>query len=309
MKKRLLVAAIMAAMTITTASVFAAPIDFTGDMQLLTQKNDHGSTFSDVRLRLNADAQLGDGMYVHGRIMGIDQSNYNHDPANNNFGPAGTGSKGAAVNMEQLYLGAKLGAVDVKVGRQPLDIGQGMLADVNGMQGVSLATTASGINLYGFAGRSQEDAARDTVGLKMGTSVNGVNLGAGYLTTKEEAAATKYLAFNADTNVTDKVNLSGVYVKNTTDEKDGFLVKATIGQIAKKGDINYAVSYRDIENGAVDGNWVTNGAYANSKGFRVAANYKPTDNATLSVYKDIVSVQNDDSVKPNQMRAELNINF
>lgn len=301
MKKRLLVAAVMAAMTISTASVFAAPIQFSGDMQLLTQKNDHGSTFSDVRLRLNADAQLDENMFVHGRLMGIDMSP-------NHYNGSGTGSSGASVNMEQLYLGAKLGAVDVKVGRQPLDIGKGMLADVNGIQGVSLATSASGIDMYGFAGRSHEGAtARDTVGLQMGTNVHGVNLGAGYLTTKD-TVDNKYLSFNADKNVTDKVNLSGVYVKNTELEKDGYIVKATIGQVAKKGDINYAVSYRDIENGAVDGNWVTNGAYADSKGFRLAANYKPTNNSTLSVYKDI-NQENSNGQKPNQMRAELNLNF
>lgn len=307
MKKKLLAAAIMAAMTISTASVFAAPIEFSGDMQLLTQKNQNAtidnpskSTFSDVRIRLNADAQLGDNMYVHGRLMGIDTTP--------NYGPSGTGSSGASVNMEQLFLGAKLGEVDVKVGRQPLDIGKGMLADVNGIQGVSLAGQAGTVNMYGFAGRSDNNGGRDTIGLQMGTNVHGVNLGAGYLTTNDNAGENKYLALNADKNVTEKVNLSGVYVKNTELEKDGYIVKATVGQVAKKGDFNYAVSYRDIEAGAVDGDWVTNGAYANSKGIRLAANYKVTDNATLSAYKDF-NQENSVGDKANQARVEMNINF
>ena len=300
MKKKLLAAAIMAAMTISTASVFAAPIEFSGDMQLLTQKNYHNdSSYSDARIRLNADAQLGDSMYVHGRLMGIDENT-------RNFDVAGTGSKGAQMNMEQLYLGAKLGEVDVKVGRQPLFIGEGMLADVNGIQGVSLAGQAGQVNMYGFVGRSNDASGRDTIGINVGTNVNGINLGAGYMTTSD-AFENKYYSLSADKNVTDKINLSGTYVKNTEMEADGYIVKATVGQIAKKGDFNYAVSYRDIEDDAVDADWVTNGAYADSKGIRLAANYKVTDNATLTAYKDFV--KNTAGEKPNQARVEMNINF
>jgi hypothetical protein len=301
MKKRLLAAAILASLTLSTAIAFAAP-EISGDAQLLTQKNDGGSTYTDVRLRLNADADLGDGIYAHGRIMGIDESIRNYDRA-------GTGSKGANVNMEQLYLGAKVGATDLKVGRQPLFIGNGMLADVNGIQGVSLGTSAGDINALGFIGRSDEPAGpRDTVAFNLGTKVEDVNLGVGYMTTND-AQENKYLSFNADTKLTDKVVLSADYVKNTEAEADGYLVKATFGQVAKKGDFNYALSYRNIEDGAVDGDWVTNGAYADSKGFRVAANYKVTDNATLSVYQDITKKNSDSSEKPNQARLELNVNF
>lgn len=316
MKKKLLLAAFLVVMLISTSVVFAAPIQLSGDMQFLTQKNEHGDTFSNVRLRLNADVQLEDNMYIHGRIMGIDMS-----PSN--YNKAGTGSSGASVNMEQLFLGAKLGAVDVKLGRQPLDIGQGMLADVNGIQGVSLATSTPGMDFYGFVGRSNEEVylntggvkesgPRDTVGLKIGTRISKINLGAGYLSTKDTDATyekNNYMSFNADSNLSEKVNLGAVFMKNTESKADGYIVKATIGQTAKKGDINYVVSYRNIEDTAVDSDWVTNGAYANSKGVRFTVNYKPTNNSTLTLYKDITKQQNDDSVKPNQMRAEWNINF
>lgn len=301
MNKKLVAAAVMAALTVSTASVFAAAPAFSGDAQLLTQKDRNGSTFSNVRLRLNADADLGDGVYAHGRLMGIDMSP--------DYGTAGTGSKGATVNMEQMYLGAKLGAVDVKVGRQPLYIGQqGLLADINGIEGVSLSTEATGLTANGFVGRSNETGIRDTVAFNLGTKLDGVNLGVGYLKTSDDDQ-NKYWSFSGSTKVTNSVGLAAEYVKNDAKNADGFIVKATFGELAQKGDINYDISYRNIENNAVDANWVTNGAYADSKGIRVGVNYKATNNGTLYLYQDITKKQSDSTVKPNQFRAEFDINF
>ena len=302
MKKKI-ATAVLAAMSLTTVSAFAAPIDFSGDAQLLTQKNRNGNTYSDVRIRLNGDVQIGDSIYAHGRLMGIDESS-------NNYGVAGTGSKGAGVNMEQMYLGAKIGQMDVKIGRQPLAVGQGMIADVNGIEGISLATAANNLTVAGFVGRSNEATARDTTALELGTSVSRVNLGLGYMKTEQNGAENKYLSFGADTQVTPYVNLSGTYVKNdSATDTSGYIVKATFGEVAKKGDFNYALSYRDIEAGAVDTDWVTNGAYVDSKGFRLAANYKVTNNGILSVYQDITKQNSNENIKPNQFRAEFNVNF
>lgn len=314
MKKKLLTAAIMAALTLSATSVFAAAPAFSGDTQLLTQKNyNDGSTYSDMRVRLNADVDLGEGIYAHGRIMGIDESP-------DNFGTAGTGSKGADVNMEQMYLGAKIGVTDVKIGRQPLWIGgQGLLADVNGIEGISLGAKESNFQAYGFIGRSNEQVYpnpgnptvygnRNTIGADFRTNLDGVNLGVGYLNTKD-TTENKYWSFNADANIASNVNLAAEYVKNNSADANGFMVKATIGELAKKGDFNYTVSYRNIENNAVDSSWVTNGAYANSKGFRLGANYKVTDNSILYLYKDITEQQNNSSIKPNQVRAEFDVNF
>lgn len=294
MKKKLLAAAIMAAMTLSASAALAAP-EISGDAQLLTQKNKGGSTFTDVRLRLNADADLGSGIYAHGRLMGIDVQ------SQGGFAGAGTGSSGAEVNMEQMYLGAKVGAVDLKVGRQPLYVGNGMLADVNGIEGVSLATAAGNVTVDGTIGR---DGTNDVVAANIGTQVDGVNLGAGLLS-KEDV---DYMSVNASKKI-NNVTVGADYVKNTDTKADGYMVKATIGDIVKKGDLNYALSYRNIEDGALDAGWVTNGAFADSKGFRVAANYKVTDNATLTAYQDITKQHSDNSIKPNQARVELNVNF
>lgn len=309
MKKKLLAAAILASLTLSASAALAATPTFSGDAQLLTQKGTDGDTFTDVRMRLNIDGQLGDGMYAHGRIMGIDMTD---------FSKAGTGLSGASAQMEQMYLGGKLGAVDVKVGRQPLGLGsQGLMSDVNGIEGLSLATAAGDVNMFGFVGRSDETYnassllianPRDTVAFNVGTKIDAVKLGASYMKTSDARfGENEYYGFSAGGKVTNNVALDGEYIKNDSRDADGYLVKATIGDVAKKGDINYAVSYRDIDAGAVDGDWVTNSAYVASKAVRVATNYKVTDNATLSVYKDFSSRA--DAGKEDHFRAELNVNF
>lgn len=308
MKKKLLAAAILAALTLSSASVFAAvPTPaFSGDFQLLTQKGTNSDTYTDVRIRLNIDAQLEDSMYIHGRLMGIDESWYN-------YGTAGTGSKGAIVNMEQMFIGQKMGAADIRVGRQPMGLGrQGLLADVNGVQGVSLAYSAENFNAMGIVGRSNEGpddgAARDTVGARIGTVVNGVNVDVAYMTTDQAGVENKYWSASADTKIAQNVILGGEYIKNTIAKANGFLVKATVGQLAKKHDMNYAVSYRQIEDRAVDNDWVTMGNYADSKGFRATINYKINNSAILTVFQDFTKKDSNNETK-NQFRTELNVYF
>jgi hypothetical protein len=303
MKKRLLTAAIMAALTVSTATAFAAGPVITGDAQTMIQSTDGASDYSDARIRLNFDFDMGEGMYAHARLMGIDQQGYG-----NNYAEAGTGSKGASVNMEQMYIGAKLGQVDAIFGRQPVGIGQGMLADVNGIVGVSLAGKAGEANLYAFGGRETPTGStqtNDVFAAKVDTKVEKLDLGAGYL----KRDANKYYSFNAGGKIADNVDLSAIYMGNDTVKANGYMVKATVGALAKKGDFNYAVSYRDIEDNAIDGDWVTNGALANSKGIRLEAKYKPTNNATVWVYKDFVEKASDPNVRPDQFRAEIDFNF
>jgi hypothetical protein len=177
-----------------------------------------------------------------------------------------------------------------------------MLADINGIQGISLAGKSGDVNLYGFGGRSD---TTDVLAAGLGTKIANVNMGAGYL----RRDTTNFWSVDANGNIMDNVNLSGIYMKNTTDSADGYMVKATVGQAANKGDFSYAVSYRDIDNNAIDNNWVTNGALADSKGVRLEAKYKPTNNTTLWVYQDITKQASNENIKPNQFRAELDINF
>lgn len=298
MNKKLLATVILAALTVSATSAFAAPT-ISGDARLLTQKNEDGRTYTDTRFRLNADAELGDGLYAHGRIMGIDMQSPS-TPLN--YAEAGTGQSGASINIEQMYLGAKIGMVDIKAGRQPIAVGNGLLADINGIEGLSLAGNVGSLSTYGFAGRS---GSTDVIAADVKSNLDNVDVGASFL--KKES--TEYWALNANTKVADKIQLAGEYVKNDSTDRDGYLVKATIGEATKKGDFNYAVSYRNIDNGAVDADWTTNGAFADSKGFRIEANYKVGDNANLNLYKDFVEQVSDTSKHPDQARVELSVNF
>jgi len=210
---------------------------------------------------------------------------------------------------KELYFGEKAAAVDVNFGRQPLIIGEGMFIDINGVKGVYVGANKSRFHAIGFVGQpSEESVALNTVALDIGATVSGVDVGVGYLKVND-IDDNKYWSFNAGTKVTNNVTLSGSYMKNDNSTANGYLVKATFGSIAQKGDVNYAVSYRDVENRAVDTNWVNTEAYANSKGFRAAANYKVTDNGTLSLYQDFTTQHDDETVKPNQFRAEFNVIF
>ncbi|MBP2654345.1 MAG: hypothetical protein H6Q73_1914 [Firmicutes bacterium] len=295
MNKKLLVAAIMAALTISTSTTLAAPT-FSGDARILSQKDDGAHTYTDTRFRLNADSEISDGFYAHARIMGIDDQE-----GANLFAAAGTGSTGAGVNMDQMYIGTKVGAIDVKAGRQALWAGNGMLADISGIQGLSLATDTGNIGMDAFVGRSE---GTDVTAANLKTKGEAVKFGLGYL--KEEN--TNYWALNADTKLTNNVVLSGNYVKNDTDNKNGFLVKATFGEAIHKGDFNYALSYRKIDDNAVKSDWTTDSAYNNSKGVRVEANYKVAENVSLNMYKDFTKT-NDSNVGMNRAKAEMTVEF
>jgi hypothetical protein len=79
-----------------------------------------------------------------------------------------------------------------------------------------------------------------------------------------------------------------------------------IGQAARKGDLAYALSYRDIEGGAT-GPATTDGWYNDSKGFRVKGIYKVSDKATLTAYQDVAETQA--GADHNRTSAEFSVNF
>lgn len=214
-----------------------------------------------------------------------------------------------ASSTTEFNSGNKTVSANAIFGRQPLIVGEGMFIDINGMKGIYMGPNKSRFHAIGFVGQpSEASISLDTIGLDIGTTVSGVDVGVGYIKAND-IEDSKYWSFNAGTKVSNNVTLSGSYMKNDNSTANGYLVQATFGSIAQKGDINYAVSYRDVEERAVNSNWVTTEAYANSKGFRATANYKVTENGTLTLYQDFTTRHDDDAVKPNQFRAEFNVIF
>jgi Tfp pilus assembly protein FimT len=289
MKKRLLVAAVMAAMTISAVPAFAAPT-FYGDANIeYNELTDQSSSLTN-RIRLSVDSAIADNMYVHGRIV------MNNDLKDGTSAPAGDND----IKLEQAFIGGKLGSFDVKAGRQPLWLGKGALADVNGINGIQAATTVNNVKLNGFYGK---DGDNHVTAAEFGTSHKSVNFGGTYL---QESDANKFLGINADTKIMENAVLNVEYVKNTESKNDGLLAEVKVGSAVKKGDLDYSVAYRNIEAGAVSG-YSTDGNYDDSEGFRVEANYKVADNATLTAYQDFTDSQA--GAKKNKTNVEFSVNF
>ena len=100
------------------------------------------------------------------------------------------------------------------------------------------------------------------------------------------------------------------FLKNNdqaTDNK-GLLAEVKFGNAVKQGDIDYALSYRNIEPNAVIGAYTTNTNYQDSKGFKVTANYKVRDNATLTVYQDLTDKVSDGASK-KRTDVEFSVKF
>lgn len=288
MKKKLLVAAVMAAMSLSAASAFAAPV-FSGDANIEYNKFESGDSLTN-RIRLVVDSTITDNLYVHGRVV------MNNDK--DQFSSAA--GKNPKIELEQAYIGGNYHGIDIKAGRQPLFLGKGLLADVNGINGIQAGTSFDGIKLNGFYGK---DGTEKVSAADFGSSFGDIHFGASYLK-KEEA---KFFGVNADTKIADNAVLNVEYAKNNDTKANGFLAEVKMGNAVKKGEIDYALSYRNIEGGAIDGDYTTNGSYNDSKGFRVKANYKLADNAALTAYQDLVDDQN--GVKKNRTNVEFSVNF
>jgi len=274
-KKKLLTIAVMTALTVSTASVYAAAPTFSGDANIEYRNQDGGGDYLTNRIRLNVDSQIDDTFYIHGRMrMDNDLRNGNADNK---------------TSFDQAYLGAKVGQVDVRAGKQSLAIGKGLLMDDDKFTGAHLATVVEGVKLNGFTGK--DPANVNTSYGDVSTTWGNVNVGATYLYEGDH-----YYAVNADTKLTDNVVLNVEYAKNSTTEKNGYLAEVVVGNAVKKGDMKYSLSYRDIDASAIP-DFTTDGWYKDSKGFRIKGAYKVSDAATLTAYQDLGEAQNGDDHK------------
>ncbi|SMC76868.1 hypothetical protein [Sporomusa malonica] len=288
MKKKLIAAAVMAALTVSTASVFAAAPTFSGDANIEYRNQDGGGDYLTNRIRLNVDAQIDDTFYIHGRMKLA--NNLRDTQADN------------SVSFDQAYIGAKSGEFDVKAGKQSLAIGKGLLMDDDKFTGVQVGTAFEGIKMNGFYGKDNDPNTNlKTSFVDVSTAISGVNVGASYLKSGD-----KYYAINADTKLADNVVLNVEYAKNNTAKADGYLAEVAVGEAAKKGDFKYAVSYRDIDAQALP-NFTTDGWYQDSKGFRVKGAYKVSDAATLTAYHDLA--ENQSGADHNRTNVEFAVNF
>lgn len=285
MKKKLVAAAVMAALSVSAVSVFAAAPTFSGDANIEYRNQDGAGDYLTNRIRLNVDSQIDDAFYIHGRVT-----------LNNDLRHAQADNK---ANFDQAYIGAKAGQFDVKAGKQSLTIGKYLLMDGDNFTGAQMGTTIEGVKVNGFYGKDNDDVK--TSFADVSTTFGKVNFGASYLNEGDH-----YYAINADTKLADNVVLNVEYAKNDTLKQNGYLAEVVVGDAAKKGDMMYSVSYRNIKADALP-NYTTDAWYQDSKGFRVKGAYKVTDNATLTAYHDLGEKQ--DGSDHKRTNVEFAVNF
>lgn len=286
MKKKLLTAAVLTALTLSATSVFASPITFSGDGYIQYNNTTQApSAFNwdnwngiDTRFRLNVDGNITDNLRAHVRF--VQEQDVSTEYASNQ------------ARMDMAYIAGKFDNFDIQVGKDDLFTGKGLLIDDHQFTGVKASTTLDVLKLSGFYGRDNDRTRTGT--LDLNTSLNGVNLGANYVLFD----TTHYYGVNADTKIGDAV-LNAEYVKNSETSADGYMAGITKGA--------YTVSYRDIEDGAVPTFHTTNLNYDNSKGFKVSAKYDVTKNSSITLYQDFAKDQAGDS--KHRTNVEYDFNF
>ncbi len=263
MKFKTLTALIFATLVIPTASVQASPV-YGGDIVTEYTKISDVPAILEETVRLRFDDQLSDHFYVHARAQAHAINNKAYDSIDQSV-------------FDQKYVGYKTAGIDMRAGKQPLYLGKGLLADLN-VSGFQATATAGDIRLLGFY-------SNDVQAADFAVSHKGLSFGATY---KRQGDST--LGVNFAASFPGKAILSGEYVKNTSNNKRGYIAQIALGQ--------YSLSYRDIENAAIDPDWATNYHYANSRGFRLRADYKIGTSSIFTVYQDIAK-GNDNTPQQN----------
>lgn len=293
MNKKLLAAAIMAALTISTSAAFAAAPTFSGDANIEYSKlsaQEKGDLTN--RIRLVMDNNIDNNIYLHGRVI-----------MNNNIDSNGSSSSTSdnTAKLEQAYIGFKFDNADLKVGKQPVFLGHGLLADVNGVSGAKISTGFEKSNLSAFSGK---DGSTTVTAVDFGSNFGDWNVGASYLKNVDG-----YYGINASTKIAPNTALNVEWVKNNDKDASGYWAEVKVGNVAKKGDFAYSLGYVNLDNNAVNGGYVTEGNFADSKGFRVKAQYAVSNNSTLTVYQDLFKQTENSDITKNRTDVEYEVRF
>ncbi|WP_371363071.1 hypothetical protein SRRS_40520 [Sporomusa rhizae] len=191
----------------------ASKIKFTGEVRVrydYQDKKDNDKfdgTNERTRLRLNMDAKVADNVNFHGRYEAESQFG-NSDNANES-------------RLTQAYIDGKIGEVGYSLGRQPVWLGQGMIADISG--------NSDGLFLNGG---------------------NKVKIGAGAFKRSGDDYENKhydlnFVAGNISADLNKNFNLTASYLK---DDADKTIYKTTA----------FGVKYKGIKNLTVTGEYASN---------------------------------------------------
>jgi hypothetical protein len=172
-------------------------------------------------------------------------------------------------------------------------LANGMLADVNGINGVSAtASFEGGTSLFGFAGR---DGANKVYAAQFGTRIGSGDFGASYLkgpstTSYDDSSA--FWGVNASAPVADNATVFAQYARgNAAAANTGYWFGVKVGNAVKAGDFDYSLAYVHVAAnatpaGIAEGPWLTDGNMMDGKGLRLKMHYAVSDHSTLTVYQD-----------------------
>lgn len=252
MKKYLCIAAALAALSLPIMPAYASPT-YGGDIVTEYTKIADVPGIIEGTIRLRFDDTITDNLYIHARAKAHAINNKAFDSIDRSV-------------FDQAYAGYKNGELDIRAGKQPLYLGHGLLADLN-VAGVQASLASSDYKLLGFYS-TKVQAADATV------TIGETSVGATY---KKQGDSTWGVHF--DTPIDKSVSLGAEYAANTDNKQHGYIAALTSGY--------YSLSYRNIQNGAINPEWATNYHYADSKGFRIRADYKVGVRSILTIYQDL----------------------
>lgn len=252
MMKFLYIAVALAALSLSIAPADASPA-YGGDIVTEHTKISDVPGIVEGTIRLRFDNKISDNLYIHARAKAHAINNKAFDSIDRSV-------------FDQAYAGYRNGELDIRAGKQPLYLGHGLLADLNAA-GVQASLTSGNYKLLGFYSANVK-AADATI------TIGESSMGTTYI---KQGDATWGMHF--DTPINKSVSLGAEYVENTDNKRHGYIAALTSGY--------YSLSYRNIQNGAINPEWATNYHYADSKGFRIRADYKAGVRSILTIYQDI----------------------
>lgn len=235
-----------------TPAPASAAATFGGEAVIESTKLTNVSPIIEGTLRLHMNVPLSESFYTHARVRIHMINDKSYDSIDQTL-------------FDRAYVGYKNAGMDVKVGKQHLFLGMGLLADLN-TSGIQAIIGSDHVRLLGFY---SDDVTAANIAFPL---ANGASFG---FSTKKQLDST--WAANVEVPV-GHAKWGAEFVKNRTTGKQGYLIQAGSGQ--------YAVSYRDIEAAAIDPAWATNYQFADSKGIRIRADYKIGNSSILTLYQD-----------------------
>lgn len=316
--KKVLTTTVLAALTLGVAApAFAATpndINVSGDFRY-RWTNDRQADFGDVndyRLRVELRKEVDENLTLKARYAAEGEFGNNVD----NISSPTQDGKFDQISLKYTF---KDGKSAVVAGKDNLFLGTGLLADFDSFDGVQLTSTFGAVNAKAAIAMGKNTGTNSGdknkgYAVSAQTKLGATDFGATYFDTKTGLA--KNWAVNAGYTI-NQVNLAGEYTKNIDHKTKAYSIKATIGELAKKGDTNYSISYNRIEANSInpdfttlDMNWFTEDSNLPNgiKGYSIDINHQLGKNTTLTLQQQFANDLLDNSNR-NRTRIELNTSF